>query len=147
MLALEEFKPHVFVDEGWKEFLPPSFNFHPEVNYHKELPEIYRSTEINLNVSNVQLKNSVNQRLFDVCACGSFLLTDQSSAIQQFLVPGESIETFETYKELREKVEYYLEHPEKREKIAEAGSKIILEYHTYMHRFKEILSLLKKKFA
>lgn len=147
LLALEEFKPHVFGDKGWKELLPPSFNLHSEVNYHKELPEIYLTTEINLNVSNVQLKNSANQRLFDVCACGSFLLTDHSLAVQRFLMPGESVETFESYEELSKKVRYYLKHPEEREKIAKKGSKTILEHHTYAHRFEEILSLLKKYFA
>tara|TARA_B100000959_G_scaffold285138_1_gene358903 strand:- start:1659 stop:3443 length:1785 start_codon:yes stop_codon:yes gene_type:complete len=147
LMALEEFKPHVFGDNGWKELLPPSFHFHSEVNYHKKLPEIYRSTEVNLNISNVQLKNSVNQRLFDVCACGSFLLTDRSFAVQRFLTPGESVETFETYKELRKKVEHYLNYPEKQEAIAKKGCKIILEQHTYEHRIKEILSLLKNYFA
>ncbi len=147
LIALEEFKPHVFGDNLWKELLPPSFHFHSEVNYHEELPKIYRSTEVNLNISNVQLKNSVNQRVFDVCACGSFLLTDNSSAVQQFLVSGESVEIFESCEELSKKVRYYLKHPEDREKIAEKGSKTILEHHTYVHRFKEILSLLKKYFA
>lgn len=147
LLAIEEFKPHIFGDKEWKKLLPPSFYFHSEVNYHKELPEIYRITEINLNISNVQLRNSVNQRVFDVCACGSFLLTDRSLAVQQFLVSGESIETFESCNELRKKVGYFLNHPEEREDIARKGGKAILEKHTYMHRFKEILSLLKKCFA
>ena len=147
LLSIEEFKPHIFGDEGWKNLLPPSFNFHQEVNYHKELPEIYRSTAINLNISNVQLKNSVNQRLFDVCACGSFLLTDRGFAVQRFLTPGESVETFETYKELRKKVEQYLNYPEKQEEIAKKGCKTILAYHTYAHRFKDILLLLKEYFA
>lgn len=148
LLAIQEFNPHVFGDEGWKSLLPySSFHFHPLVDYHKELPGIYRATEINLNISNVQLKNSVNQRLFDVCACGSFLLTDRKRAVQRYLAPGEGVETFESYGELREKVEFYLEFPEKREEIAEKGRITILENHTYMHRLEEIFSLLKNNFA
>lgn len=147
LLAIEEFSPHIFGDGGWKKLLPPSFNFHHEVNYHKELPEIYHSTEINLNISNVQLEHSVNQRLFDVCASGSFLLTDNSLAVKQFLVQGESVETFENHDDLRKKVEYFLKYPDAREKIAKEGKRAILENHTYTHRLKKILTLLKKKFA
>lgn len=147
LLAVEEFNPHIFGDEGWNKLLPSSFNFHQEVNYHKELPDIYRATEINLNITNIQLKNSVNQRLFDVCACSSFFLTDHGSAVRRFLVPGESVETFESHKELKKKVSFYLNHPEKREEIAKKGSKIILEQHSYARRFEEIFSMLKKIFA
>ncbi len=147
LLALEEFRPHIFGDNGWKKLLPETFNFHSPVNYRKELPDVYRSTEINLNISNVQLKSSVNQRLFDVCATGSFILTDGHKAVKEFLIPGETVETYQTLEELVQKTRYYLCHPKKREEIEKKGNGAILNNHTYVHRFQEMATLLKEYFG
>ena len=46
------------------------------LNYYKDLPLLYNACKINFNATSLQMKEAVNQRVFDVPACGAFLLTD-----------------------------------------------------------------------
>ncbi|MGK7346388.1 MAG: glycosyltransferase family protein [Candidatus Nitrospinota bacterium M3_3B_026] len=145
--ALERFSPHVFGDEGWEKFLGPSFTLHPPVSYGKGLAEVYRATKVNLNVSNAQLLRSVNQRVFDVPACGSFLLTDGPEAVSEILTPGGSVETYRDMDELAAKAAFYLENGQERERIAKNGADVISSRHTYAHRALELLRLLRETFG
>jgi len=146
LLALERFSPHVFGDDGWEKLLTPSFTIHPPVDYRTELPDIYRASAINLNVSNVQSLDSPNQRLFDISACGSLLITDGTGCVAQFLEPGVSVETYRTKDELRDKTGYYLDNPQKRVEIEKSASEAILARHTYSHRIHELFNILRKQF-
>ncbi len=146
LMALERFRPHVFGDDGWKKLLTPSFTIHPPVDYRAKLPDVYRASVINLNILNVQSLDSPNQRLFDVSACGSLLLTDGVGSASQFLEPGVSVETYRTRGELRDKTGYYLDNPQKRIKIERSASETILARHTYSHRIHELFNILRKRF-
>lgn len=64
-----------------------------------------------------------NMRLFESAGVGTFLLTERQRNIQAFFHPGKELETFADEKELLEKIDYYLAHPEKRQAIAEKGRK------------------------
>ena len=50
---------------------------------------------------------------------------------------------FKTIDELKRLIEYYLRHPDERAQIAEAAYHRVLMEHTYDHRAKEILEMIK----
>jgi len=52
---------------------------------------------------------------------------------------GNHLVTYRTSEELLEKVRYYLEHDEERERIAAAGREEVLAKHTYRQRMEEML--------
>jgi len=45
--------------------------------------------------------------------------------------------------DLKEKIDYYLEHDKEREKIARAGQRRTLRDHTYKNRVKDIIKIIK----
>jgi spore maturation protein CgeB len=63
----------------------------PEVNYHKELPIVYNTAKINLNITVSKLKAGVSQRIFDIFACEGFLLTDYRSCLFRHFEPEEEL--------------------------------------------------------
>ena len=107
----------------------------------KQLVDLYNSSEIVLNISSWDSDNlgGQNLRLFDVPACGAFLLTEYSEELSEHYRLGVEIETFKTPDELRDKVDYYLKHPVERERIAKLGYERVLKLPNYETRMKEKL--------
>lgn len=105
---------------------------------------LYSSSKIVLNISAMFGSSSywLNQRVFDVPACDSFLLTDYSEQLSEFFEVGSEIETYRSIEELRDKIGFYLIHDELRKKIARAGFEKIKKIGTLKDRMKEILSVI-----
>jgi spore maturation protein CgeB len=106
----------------------------PRLDYYTELPAFYRSSIINLNVTEPQIKSGLNQRFFDVPACNSFLISDRNGEISNIFVPGEEAIIYDDIPDLIDKVRYYLDHPEERERIVTASRNKVLACHTMKHR-------------
>ena len=77
-----------------------------------------------------------------MAAAGAFQLVDERSLLADCFVPGEEIITFSSESELRQKIDYYLEHPEEREAIANRGRERALRDHTYEKRLEQMLSII-----
>lgn len=136
----------------WKNFVR-----HPE--YRKELekiskgkiaqellPVLYSSAKINLNCT---LQSCVDWdvitlRTYEVLACKGFLISDIVPSAQKNM---DGCMVFTTGgKDLEEKIEYYLAHPEERERISEKGydyvvknasiEKVVIKLYEYL---KEVL--------
>ena len=75
-------------------------------------------------------------------ASGCFLITDYCDEIAELFKPGEEIETFRGPQELRDKVNFYLSHPEQREAIAQQGHAAFLKRFTWKARAQEIFQLM-----
>ena len=43
-------------------------------------------------------------------------------------------------------IDYYLKNRKEREKIAENGYRLTIEKHTYLHRTREMIDVIKNKF-
>ncbi|MEW6388802.1 MAG: glycosyltransferase [Thermodesulfobacteriota bacterium] len=131
----------VYGDPAWREFLPDPSAYGGEINYHRELPAFYQCVAVNLNITSLQMKDGLNQRVFDVPATGSFLLTDHKEALRENFTPDE-VATFHDLNDAQEKLDYYLRHPQKRHQLAERARQKILTQHTYLHRCQTILGYL-----
>ncbi|MDI6688210.1 MAG: glycosyltransferase [Desulfobacterales bacterium] len=119
-------------------------NFIPEVSYFKDLKKIYHTVKININISRPQVKTALNQRLFDVPASGGFLLTDYRKDLDRYFEVGKEIDCFRSPAELREKIEYYLSHPELRNCMKESACKRVMEEHTYKNRMQELINIVDR---
>lgn len=82
-------------------------------------------------------------RVYEVLACGAFLIVDRQPDVLELFTPGEDLVVFGDAEELRELVAYYLQHPGEAEKIAKRGRKKVLAHHTYRHRIKEIIDTVR----
>ena len=102
---------------------------------------IYRHSKIVLNVSvwDPGRESGLNLRIFDVPACGGFLLTDHSDELAEYFVAGRHIETWRDVDELRDKLRFYLANDAARERIAAAGHARAHTLPTYVDRMRELL--------
>ena len=81
-------------------------------------------------------------RFFEILACGTFLLTDriQGNGLEQLgFKEGTHYVAYSSFKELFEKVRFYLENEREREQIACMGHQVTAQGHTYAIRLKQLL--------
>jgi spore maturation protein CgeB len=66
-------------------------------------------------------RDQYTRRAFEIPACGAFLLSERTPAMQELFREGAEADYFSSVQECLDKVEYYLAHPVARRQIAEAG--------------------------
>ncbi len=117
-----------------------NFSLHYERCFDAEMAEVLSKSKI---VFNNAIKNDLNMRLFETLSIGSFLLTDKTynNGQEEMFVDGEDLAVYED-EEIIEKVRFYLENENLREKIANRGNKLALSAHTYFHRTEELLNVV-----
>jgi Glycosyl transferases group 1 len=128
---------------GWEasETLRPSFR--PEPVHGLKKTKVYNATRVNVNVqSNHYQLDGVTCRPFEIAACGGFCLSEARRDLGRFFRLGEEMVVFEDASGLREKIAYYLDHPDERRAIAARARERVLAEHTYEHRVREILDTL-----
>jgi hypothetical protein len=113
------------------------------LRYGFDLASVYYHTRINLNVFHDQCVDSTNSRVYDVLAAGGFLLTEERPCITREFEPGRHLATFSSPADAREKVLYYLNHPEEREALAREGQRHVLAHHTIAERCRHLLTLAR----
>jgi len=118
----------------------------------EEYNKIFNSSKINLNLHSSTYHQGVNHfgdfvnpRTFEIASSGGFQLVDYRSELHKFFKIGEEIICYRDADELREKIEYYLKHPKKREEIARKGQQRALQEHTYENRMKEMIAFVLER--
>ncbi|HYN55092.1 MAG TPA: glycosyltransferase [Methylotenera sp.] len=114
----------------------------------ENLYQLLYDSKIVLNITRSHFygaETGVNLRIFEALSAGCFLLTDYCEEISELFIVGEEIEVFRDAKELKEKVNFYLSHPEERTRIARRGHERFLKEYTWDSRVMELgeLCLLK----
>ena len=101
--------------------------------WENNLVNLYNTTKIALNISawDTEKFSGLNFRVFDIPACGSFLLTDYSDELKEYFMIGEEIETYRNINELNDKLLFYLKNEVTREKIALRGYEKVLSFDTF----------------
>jgi Uncharacterized protein conserved in bacteria len=84
-----------------------------------------------------------NTKVFEILGCGAFQLVDAKADVMTIFKTGEHLECFKDPDDAVKLIDFYLQNPEKRKTIAEAGRKEVLNKHTYEHRIKEMFSIMK----
>ncbi|SDB29554.1 spore maturation protein CgeB [Desulfonatronum thiosulfatophilum] len=139
------FNPLIAGDRYWKRALRDSvgsWRWHPELNYYADLPRFYPCSAINFNCTSMQMKGAVNQRVFDVPACGGFLVTDQRRQMDHLFEPGREVVAYASPEEIPDLVRHYLRRPGARERVSLAARKRIMQEHTYDHRMTRLLKTM-----
>lgn len=91
---------------------------HGILPYH-ETPKVHSSAKINVSVQTVE--DQLSSRTYDILAAGGFLLTSNTPEVRRRLNPGIDCEVSDSPQETIEKIRYYLQHEDKRLRIAERG--------------------------
>lgn len=126
-----------FCDRMFKEF--PNFYYGKRI--FEEAAEKFCESRIVLNTS---IKDDINMRVFETLATKSLLLTNELPTLGELFKDGVHLVTYKTTDEAVEKARYYIAHEEEARKIAEAGYNEVMAKHTYTHRVKTVLEMMKK---
>lgn len=87
-------------------------------------------------------REQIKGRNFEIPGCGGFLLTGDADNLGDYYEDGKEIVIYKDFKDLVEKIGYFLEHGEEREAVARAGLKRTLKDHTYEKRFNELFKTI-----
>lgn len=129
----------VWGDEGWKQIHGRGIEYMGAAGHRHELNKIYAGSSINLEINRLYQMDTVNMRIFDILACGAFVLAEYSQDLSDLLEPGKEIACYRTLDELEEKVGHYLTHPAEAREIALRGMAAVKEQHTIRHRVEAML--------
>lgn len=81
-------------------------------------------------------------RLFNICACKGFCITDEVASITEDIFLDNEVISIGTPREFREKSAYFLAHPDERIPYMEKAYSTVMKHHTYLNRAMELCSLL-----
>lgn len=110
----------------------------------KDLPSLYRSATVSLDWSHfTNIQGYTSNRFWIVTAAGGFALTKRWPGCTDFYPEGTRV-YFDTPEEALELKEYYLNHPDEREKIRAAGHAHAI-HHTYSSRFAKMFDVVYSK--
>lgn len=130
----------VWGDAGWKRVEPHGVQWKGPAGHTHELTRIYNAARINIDINRIYQADIVTMRVFDVLACGGFLLAEHSADLERCFEVGTEVESYRTLAELQAKASHFLEHPKEAAKLAEAGRRAVLERHSMPQRLDSILA-------
>lgn len=102
---------------------------HDRVDYFTEMPQVFASSRINLNISVKGIQSGIPLRALDIMASGGFLLSNYQAELVEYFRYGEDMVVYESMEDAVAKCQYYLEHEDARKQIAERGRKRVFAEH------------------
>lgn len=108
----------------------------------EDLAILYSDSCINLNchlTEHVEM-NLINLRIYDILACGGFVLSDKVPAIEETF--GDAVAVTDGYCDLWAALAEFSANPAERKRRALAGRHIVLSNHTYKQRAAELMRYL-----
>ena len=138
--------PLIVGDEGWHSLLGSGDNWRylTGLDYYEDLPRFYPCSTINFNCTSRQMIGAVNQRVFDVPACGGFVLTDYREQMEDLFDLDTEVAVYTAPDEIPEMVKKFLGAPKIRKKITQAAHKRILAHHTYEIRLTKLVATMRE---
>lgn len=114
----------------------------------EEMAKIIGASKIILAFMRDVMEAKIGMRTFEIPLCKGFMLHQRTKESEEFLAPDKEAVFFSDYKEMKEKIDFYLSHSELRDKIAEAGYKKVLNCDSLNNNvMKKLVSILKNEIS
>ncbi|AZR72021.1 hypothetical protein BBF96_00525 [Anoxybacter fermentans] len=97
----------------------------------------------NLNTEGIKAK-SPNNRTFDIAACKAFQLANFRPGLKNYFDLENELITFKDKDDLVEKIIYYIDHVEERNRIATNGYKRTISQHRFENRLEKMMDIVKE---
>lgn len=123
----------------WQQNNKIKLKYKGEYLVNEEKAKFVLAAKINLNTLVPAGIYGLNARAFGITGIGGFQMIHWRAGLKDLFVDGKEIVSFKDFNELIEKIKYYLDRPEERKKIAEAGQIRAYKDHTYELRLKLII--------
>lgn len=141
--SVSDFDLKLWGDDGWKY----QFEYYPNLikSYqggrlsYDDLYKLYKVAEINLNMPSPQIITAFQPRIMEIGGCKGFQIADEREDLRKLFSEDELI-TFTDLPDLKEKIKYFIQNPEKKEAIVNKFFENISQHHTWKNRAIEILN-------
>ena len=97
---------------------------------------------MNLNTHHFDDIDGLNQRVFDIAGAGGCQIVDGYRAVGPIFQTPEDLQIYLTKEDLREKLQFLIDHPHLSRQMGERCQRTVAAGHTYDHRVREILDLV-----
>jgi len=115
----------------------------------EQFAKIVAGSKVNVNLHSSALHDgvdpqcdAVNPRVFEIAACGGFQLCDPCIGVEGLFDFDSELPVYRDLRELRGKVDYFLEHPDERAAFARRARERALKDHTYEQRAQQMLDCI-----
>ena len=125
-----------------RQFSAAGIDSRGDVDYYKEMPYVFKCSKINLNFTLRSIYRGIPLRAFDIMGAGGFLLSNYQADLCEHFVPGDDFVFYESDEDLLNKLDWYLEHDEERQRIARNGHDKVSKLHTWDIRMQQILNTI-----
>lgn len=129
---------------GWKKYVGDKRNIviHDPVPFEQALV-IMKHSKIVLN-SCPWIAYGGHERIFGGLACGALVLTNENPFLKEQFRDGESIAFYQhgRWDKANHRVNEYLENLAKREQVASKGRDVVMKFHTWDQRAKQLIEEL-----
>ena len=112
--------------------------------YGDELARVFGASKISLGFLRKANRDLHTSRTFEIPACGGFQLSERTEEVLGFFEEGKEIECFSSLDELKDKITYYLQHENRRLRIAAAGLERVRRSR---YRFTDRLETILKAYS
>lgn len=112
------------------------------VSYQWEMPQVFRNSRINLNMTLRSIQSGIPLRALDIMGAGGFLMSNYQQELAEHFIDGEELVLYGSEQELIEKVNYYLFHEAERETIAYRGFLKVKKKFSYEVRVKQMIDIV-----
>jgi len=126
------------IGNGW-----PNANLNLNGNQIAEA-RFYSGSKIAINHSQFAIDRYSSDRLYRILASGCFCLSHHFPGIEKDFEPGKHLVTYHNPEDMINKINYYLEHAEEREKIRQAGYEYCHQTFRYDNMIQNMLEIYEK---
>ncbi len=110
--------------------------------YCEDSSKIFNASKIVLAFLRKHNRDVQTGRTYEIPACGAFMLHERTDEAKMLFEEGKEAEFFESYEELKKKVDFYLSHEEERKEIAKNGYvKASIPLFSYDNRVETIIKI------
>ena len=134
---------HVWGDENWSRLAEHGAVYRGSAGHRFELNKVYCGATVNVDIGRIYQSDMVTMRVFDVLACGGFILAERNEELLELFEEGVELECYTDLQELLEKAEHYSANPDQAAAIAARGRQAVLERHTIAGRVAEMLEAIE----
>lgn len=97
----EKFQIDIYTASDTNEI--PKLRNHGTIMTHTQMPIVFNKSTINLNPTSKPIRSGIPLRIFDLLACGGFVLSNYQSDLLNDFVPGEELDIYSSLEELGRK--------------------------------------------
>ena len=143
---LAPFSPLIVGDAHWDEAFGGVGGFRrlDSIDYDTDLPRFYPLSDVVFNCTSPQMSLAVNQRAFDVPACGGFVVSERCQAMEELFDIGTEAVCYDGEDDIEAVMKDCLADRFRRAAVTRAARKRILAEHTYVHRLRRLLDHLRE---